>query len=108
MARQIITHKIPKLEFFEVAEFELDQIDSACRLPERYLVLLSISVTSLIALGIAWASGAGSETYLAIFGVLAIVASVLTIFAFVKWLQTRNVRIDAVKRIRDRKVDPSP
>ena len=106
MEPDFIVHKIPKVECYEVAEWELDQIDGSCRLPERYLGLFTISFTTCVSLVIAWASASAENQAKLLFGVLAIiVAAASVVFGFM-WLKVRSNRADVIQRIRDRRVDP--
>ena len=105
MARDIITHKIPRIEIFEVADFELDQIDGSCRLPERYLAFCTGSLASFVSLAIAWASES-DQTARIIFATLAIAAGALSLFSGIMWFRLRKSRAKVVQKIRDRRVDP--
>ena len=111
MARDIITHRIPKIEIFEVAEYELDQIDGSCRLPERYLAFCTGSLAISVSLVIAWVSEFGAKQLAPraapiIFGTLAIAAAILSVITGVMWFRLRKHRADVIQRIRDRRVDP--
>lgn len=93
----------------------MDQIDGACRTPERFLAGCTVSLTAFIAFFIAWASQAGQasqtafgQTAGAVFLTLAVVAAILSLAFGAGWFSRRKKRAEVIQKIRDRRVDPGP
>ena len=103
---QIVTHKIPKIEVFQISDDELRRInDRITQVGQDFSFMLtsfSIGITLIFSL----MTGAINPEYKLVFKVAVGMSIVVTLYTGIKWIRYRKSTMDVISRIRDRRENP--
>ena len=101
-----MTHRIPKIEVYEVSEHELRRLEDGGSSAAQDLAWSTTGISTLVTLVVALAGGTFNPNWrMGLIG--AAVCSLIVAVVFgLRWLSSRNTVQDVVDEIRSRRVDP--
>jgi hypothetical protein len=103
---QVITHRIPRIEVYQVTDDELRRIEDGFGRVDQDLTFAVASLSSCIAFAIALATASLSERLFIIFLSLVLISALVAVYTGVRWWRARKAAPAAIATIRSRKVDP--
>lgn len=103
---EIVTHRIPRIEVYQVTDDELTRIEDASNQVAQDLsfALAGASVCASFVIGLV--TGSFSPRTGVTLTVAAVLSGLVALYTGIRWLTHRNRAPDAIQRIRSRRVDP--
>lgn len=103
---QIITHRIPRIEVYQVTDDELQRIEDGYGQVGQDLTFAVTSLSFSVAFAIALATGRFSDKVFALFLILMIIFAVVALYTGFRWFRVRRAAPNVIATIRARKTEP--
>ena len=103
---QVITHRIPQIEVYQVTDDELKRIEDGYGQVGQDLTFAVTSLSLCIAFGIALLTGTFSERLFVFLLVLVIICAVVALYTGIRWFRARREAPSVIATIRARKTEP--
>jgi uncharacterized membrane protein len=103
---EIVTHRIPRIEIYQVSDDELNRIEESYAHVGLDLTFATISLSSGLAFLIALLSATFSEKVRLLFIVLVVICAAIFFYTGTKWWRMRKTGPNVIAKIRSRKTDP--
>ena len=103
---QVITHRIPRIEVYQVTDDELKRIEDGYGQVGQDLTFAVTSLSFCIAFGIALLTGKFSERLFVFLLVLVIICAVVALYTGIRWFRARRAAPNVIATIRARKTEP--
>lgn len=105
---QIVTHRIPSIDLYQVSEDELNRIEEGyAHVGQDFsfaIASLSIGASFVVAL----LSASVSDRVFSFFVSIIIISGVVFLYTGIRWWSNRKKAPDAIAKIRSRKIPISP
>ena len=103
---EIVTHRIPKIEVYQITEQELERIEEGIGSVSQDLTFAVASLSAGISFLIALLAGTLSQTVFITFTIIVIVCGVVFLYTGIKWWRTKRITPNVIARIRSRRIEP--
>ena len=105
---EVVTHRIPKIEVYQVTDDELQRIEDGCAHISQDLTFAVASISAFISFLVAALTTTLTPTKQTIFISIEIGFGVVGIYTGWRWWHTRRVTPETIRKIRSRRTEPQP
>lgn len=103
---QIVTHRIPRIEVYQVTDDELKRIEDGAGQVSQDLTFAVAALSFCVAFAIALATAKFSDRLFNIFLLFVVVSALVAIYTGIRWWRARKAAPTVIATIRSRKVEP--
>jgi len=107
-ALEIVTHRIPRIEVYQVTDDELCRIEEGGSQVAQDLAFALAAASVAVSLAIALLTGTFTPRVGTILGISAGVLGVTALYTGIRWRRHRLAAPNVISNIRSRRVNPEP